>query len=95
MAEKVVDTLHGCLKQLGMSKVKIGLLQMKLDRRADAKIIEAAVKQTFSSQEFEDQMQDASASDGSPRKPFAIHILGHPKDYPKFKVAYTKNNIMT
>ena len=34
-------------------------------------------------------MPDANA------KPFAIHILGHPKDYPKFKVGYTRNNIMT
>ena len=49
MAEKVVDTLHGCLKQLGMAKIKIGLLQINLDRRPDAKTIEAAVKATFSS----------------------------------------------
>lgn len=44
LAEKVVETLHGCLKQLGMSKIKIGILQIKLDRRPDAKTIEAAVK---------------------------------------------------
>lgn len=40
-------------------------------------------------------MQEATAKDGAPRKPFAIHLVGHPKDYGKLKYGYTKNNIMS
>ena len=69
---------------LGMQKVNIGLMKLRVDTRSDAKTIQKAVKEGFE-HEFGD----------SNKRPFAIHILGHPRDYPKFKVAYTQNNIMT